>query len=338
MTTSKPENLERERPLPPKNNHFAVQLSDIQAAQHVIAELVSRTPLIRSLVLGQRMGCNLHFKAEVFQTTGSFKPRGALNKLHSLTNEEKERGVITISAGNHAQGLAYAASLMGIEATVVMPKHAVKSKVQATKSYGATVIHVPTGKDLMPKCRELMLERDLTLVHPFDDPFIIAGQGTIGLEILEDISTPPDVVVVPVGGGGLISGIAIALKSQNPAIKVIGVEPIGAAAMTQSLQQDSVVSLDTLETIADGLAAPFAGDLTLAYVKKYVDEIVLVSDDEIIAGLRLILDQAKILTEPAGAAGFAALLFEKIPIPEDALVVCVLSGGNIDQSFLKEML
>ncbi|MFQ5979890.1 MAG: threonine/serine dehydratase [Candidatus Heimdallarchaeota archaeon] len=324
--------------MPPKNNHFAVHLSDIQAAQHVIAGLVSRTPLIPSPALGRRMGYNLHFKAEVFQTTGSFKPRGALNKLHNLTNEEKKRGVITISAGNHAQGLAYAASLVGIEATVVMPQNAVKSKVQATKHYGAEVIHVPTGKDLMPKCRELMQERDLTLVHPFDDPLIIAGQGTIGLEILEDMPTPPDVVVVPVGGGGLISGIAIALKSQNPAIKVIGVEPTGAAAMTQSLQQNSVVSLEKLETIADGLAAPFAGEHTLAYVKKNVDEIVLVSDAEIIAGLRQILEQCKILTEPAGAAGFAALLFEKISIAGDAQVVCVLSGGNTDRSFLKEIL
>jgi len=294
--------------------------------------------MISSKTLGQRVGVNLHFKAEVFQKTGSFKPRGALNKLHNLTVEEKERGIITISAGNHAQGLAYAASLLGIKTTVVMPQTAVKSKIQATKGYGAEVILHGTGKDLMVKCRELMQERDLTLVHPFDDPFIIAGQGTLGLEILEDVSTPPDVVIVPVGGGGLISGVATALKSTDPTIKVVGVEPMVAAAMTQSLQQNSVVSLDKIDTIADGLAAPFAGEYTLAHVKKYVDELVLVSDEEIITALRLILERCKILTEPAGAAGFAALLFEKVTVPKGAQVVCVLSGGNIDRNHLKEIL
>lgn len=320
-----------------KNNHSWVRLSDILKAQRVIADHVHRTPLISSTNLGQQIGVKLQFKAEIFQRTGSFKPRGALNKLYHLTMEEKEQGVITISAGNHAQGLAYAASLMGIDATVVMPQAAVKSKIKATKSYGAEVILHQTSKDLMAKCRELQQERDLTLVHPFDDPFIIAGQGTIGLEILEDVATT-DVVVVPVGGGGLISGIATAIKSKNPMVKVIGVEPVGASAMAQSLMQDRVVSLNKIDTIADGLAAPFAGEYTLAHVKKYVDDLVLVSDEEIIAALRLILERCKILTEPAGAAGFAALLFEKVVIPKGAQVVCVLSGGNIDRSYLKEIL
>lgn len=320
-----------------KNNHFWVKLNDILKAQRVIADHVHRTPIISSTNLGQRIGVILHFKAEVFQKTGSFKPRGALNKLYHLTVEEKEQGVITISAGNHAQGLAYAASLMGINATVVMPQAAVKSKIKATIGYGAEVILHGTGKDLMTKCREIQQERDLTLVHPFDDPFIIAGQGTMGLEILKDVVTP-DVVVVPVGGGGLISGIATAIKSKNPKVKVIGVEPIGAAAMAQSLKQGTVVSLNNIDTIADGLAAPFAGEYTLAHVKKYVDEIVLVSDEEIIAALRLILERCKILTEPAGAAGFAALLFKKVVVPKGAQVVCVLSGGNIDRSCLKEII
>lgn len=320
-----------------KNNHFLVSLSNILKAQRVIADHVHRTPIISSTNLGQRIGANLYFKAEVFQKTGSFKPRGALNKLHHLTAEEKEQGVITISAGNHAQGLAYAASLMGINATVVMPQTAVKSKIKATKGYGAEVILHGTSKDLMTKCREIQQERVLTLVHPFDDPFIIAGQGTMGLEILKDVVTL-DVVVVPVGGGGLISGIATAIKSKNPKVKVIGVEPIGADAMVQSLKKGTVVSLNKIDTIADGLAAPFAGEYTLAHVKKYVDEIVLVSDEEIIAALRLILERCKILTEPAGAASFAALLFEKVVVPKGAQVVCVLSGGNIDRSYLKEIL
>ncbi len=320
-----------------KNNHSWVRLHDILKAQRVIADHIHRTPMISSTNLGQRIGVKLQFKAEIFQKTGSFKPRGALYKLYHLTMEEKEQGVITISAGNHAQGLAYAASLMGIDTTVVMPHAAVKSKIKATKGYGAEVILHQTGKDLMAKCCELQQERNLTLVHPFDDPFIIAGQGTIGLEILEDVATL-DVVVVPVGGGGLISGIAAAIKSKNPMVKVIGVEPVGASAMAQSLIQGSVVSLNKIDTIADGLAAPFAGEYTLAHVKKYVDDIVLVSDKEIIAALRLILERCKILTEPAGAAGFAALLFKKVIIPKGAQVVCVLSGGNIDRSYLKEIL
>lgn len=321
----------------PRNNHSLVGLKDILEAKRVIAGYLHRTPMIRSTTLGRRIGAELYFKAEIFQKTGSFKPRGALNKLKNLTEAEKARGVITISAGNHAQGLAYAASLLGIEATVVMPQTAVKSKVEATKGYGASVILHGSVKDLMPKCLELQQERGLTFVHPFDDLLIIAGQGTVGLEILEDVPTP-DVAVVPVGGGGLISGIATVLKASNPAMKIIGVEPIGAAAMSQSLQQNTVVHLDKADTIADGLAAPFAGEYTLAHVKHYVDEVVLVSDEEIIEALQLILERCKLLPEPSGAAGFAALLYKKIAIPQGAQVVCVLSGGNIDRSRLKAIL
>lgn len=317
----------------PRNNHSLVGLKDILEAKRVIAGHVHRTPMISSTTLGRRIGAELYFKAELFQKTGSFKPRGALNKLTNLTEAEKARGVITISAGNHAQGLAYGASLLGIEATVVMPQTAVKSKVEAAKGYGASVILHGSGKDLMSKCLELQEERGLTFVHPFDDLLIIAGQGTVGLEILEDVPTP-DVVVVPVGGGGLISGVATVLKASNPAVKIIGVEPIGAAAMSQSLQLNTVVHLDKTDTIADGLAAPFAGEYTLAHVKHYVDEMVLVSDEELIEALWLILERCKLLSEPSGAAGFAALLSKKIAIPQGAQVVCVLSGGNIDRSRL----
>ena len=320
-----------------RNNDSLVGLKDIIEAKRIIAGQVHRTPMISSTTLGRRIGAELYFKAENFQKTGSFKPRGALNKLINLTEAEKARGVITISAGNHAQGLAYAASLLGIEVTVVMPQVAVKSKVEATRGYGATVVLHGSGKDLMPKCLELQQERGLTFVPPFDDLLIIAGQGTVGLEILEDVAAP-DVVVVPVGGGGLISGVATVLKASNPGIKIIGVEPIGAAAMSQSLQQNTVVHLDKADTIADGLAAPFAGEYTLAHVKHYVDEMVLVSDEEIIEALQLILERCKLLIEPSGAAGFAALLSRKITIPQGAKVVCVLSGGNIDRSRLKEIL
>lgn len=320
-----------------RNNHSLVGLNEILAARRVIVDYLHRTPLIGSASLGKRIGAELYFKAELFQKTGSFKPRGALNKLKNLTEAEKKRGVITISAGNHAQGLAYAASLLGIEATVVMPQSAVKSKVEATRGYGASVILHGTGKDLMPKCLELQEERGLIFVPPFDDLHIIAGQGTVGLEILEDVPSP-DIVVVPVGGGGLISGVASVLKASNPAMKIIGVEPIGADAMWQSLQQNRVVHLDKADTIADGLAAPFAGEYTLAHVKQYVDEMVLVSDEEIIEALQLILERCKLLPEPSAAAGFAALLSKKFAIPRGAQVVCVLSGGNIDRSRLKEIL
>ncbi|UCG04739.1 MAG: threonine/serine dehydratase [Candidatus Heimdallarchaeota archaeon] len=315
-----------------------VNLQDIYLAKKIIANHVIHTPLISSTNLDRLKDMNLHFKAEIFQRIGSFKLRGVLNKFHNLTEEEKKRGVITISAGNHAQSLAYAASQLGIQAVVIMPYYAAKNKIEATKSYGAEVIMHENSKGLMDRCHELMEERELTLVHPFDDPDIIAGQGTIGLEILEDITEVPDVVVVPVGGGGLISGIASAIKLKNPEIKVIGVEPVGANAMYQSLRKNSVVSLNKIDTIADGLAAPFTGKYTLAHVKKYVDNIVLVSDEEILEALWLLLIQEKILTEPAGAAGFAALLTKKIEVPQSAQIVCVLSGGNINTNLLKTIL
>lgn len=321
-----------------KPRDLLVNLQDIIDARRVIAKHVYHTPLISSTGLGQIINMDLHFKAEIFQRIGSFKLRGVLNKFHHLTEDEKMRGVITISAGNHAQSLAYAASQLNIQAVVVMPKYSAKNKIKATKSYGAEVIIHENSKSLMDHCRELMEERELTLVHPFDDPFVIAGQGTIGLEIIEDLNGVPDIVVVPVGGGGLISGIASALKLKDPRVKVIGVEPVGANAMYQSLRMNSVVSLKKIDTIADGLAAPFSGKFTLAHAKEYVDDIVLVSDEEIIEALRLLLVQGKMLTEPAGAAGFAALLMKKIQVPQDAQVICVLSGGNIDTSLLKTIL
>jgi len=312
-----------------------VKLGDITNARQVIAGRVHRTPLMSSMALGQRTNTRLHFKAEVFQKTGSFKPRGAINKLHHLTQEERKKGVITISSGNQAQGLAYAASLFGTSATVVMPHTTPANKVNATKGYGAEVIL--TEGDLVTTFLEIQKERNLTLVHPFDDPYVVAGQGTIGLEILDDLPEV-DVVFVPVGGGGLISGIATAIKLKKPSVKIVGVEPIGASAMWQSLQRKAVVNLDKIDTIAEGLAAPFVGELNLALVQKYVDELVLVSDDEMIEAMGLLLERCKLLTEPAGAAGFAALLFQKASIPSGSEVVCVLSGGNIDRSRLGHFL
>ncbi len=317
--------------------HELVGLDEIHAAQRVIAGHLHRTPLFSAETLGRRIGAKLIFKAELLQKTGSFKPRGALNKLSSLSDAEKAAGVITMSAGNHAQGVAFAAGLLGIRATVVMPETAPQSKVDATRGYGATVVLHGTAKDLLPKVRELEEEQHLTFVHPFDDPLVIAGQGTVGLEILED-GPRPDIVVVPVGGGGLISGVAAALKRSDPSIKVIGVEPVGASVMIPSLRQNAPAHLEKAETIADGLAVPFVGDLNLAHVQHDVDDIVLVTDDEIIAAMRLIMERSKLVPEPSGAASFAALLAGKIPIPAGAQVVSIISGGNLDHSRLKAIL
>jgi threonine dehydratase len=213
----------------------------------------------------------------------------------------------------------------------------VQSKIDATVGYGALVVLHGSVKDLLPKCQEIQAERGLTFVHPFDDLLVIAGHGTLGLEMLEDVPEP-DIVIVPVGGGGLISGVAAAIKHQNPAVKVIGVEPVGAPAMHRSLEQNAVFHLDKADTIADGLAAPFVGEHNLAHVKHFVDDMVLVTDDEIIESLRLIMSRCKLQPEPSAAASFAALLFEKLSVPHYAKVICVLSGGNVDHSLLKQIL
>ena len=312
-----------------------IEQDDILAAREVIAGRVHRTPVIGSSYLGRQARVQLHFKLELFQKTGSFKPRGVLNKLHHLSPEDKQRGVITLSAGNHAQALAWAATQSGILSTVVMPATSVRSKIEATRSYGGEVIL--TEGDLLETCLTIQKERGLTLVHPFDDPMIIAGQGTVGLEILEDVPEV-DAVVVGVGGGGLISGIATALKAEKPEVKVIGVEPEGASAMTQSLQRGEPVHLDRVDTVADGLAAPFAGQHTLAHVQTYVDDMVIVSDQEIVEAMGLILERCKVVAEPAAASTLAALLSGKVSLPRDSTVVCVLSGGNVDRERLKALL
>jgi len=312
-----------------------IKQDDILAAREVIAGRVHRTPIIGSSYLGGQVGVQLYFKLELFQRTGSFKPRGVLNKLHHLSAADKQKGVITLSSGNHAQALAWAATQSGISSTVVMPATAVRSKIEATLNYGGEVIL--TEGDWLETCLTIQKERDLTLVHPFDDPMIIAGHGTIGLEILEDVPEV-DAVVVGVGGGGLISGIATAIKAEKPQVRVIGVEPEGASAMTQSLQRGEVVRLERVDTIADGLAAPFAGQHTLAHVQAYVDDMVIVSDQEIVEAIGLILEWCKVVAEPAAASTLAALLSGRVSLPQGSTVVCILSGGNIDRERLKALL
>ncbi len=312
-----------------------VELQDILAAREVISGHVHRTPVMGSAYFGEQAGVRLYLKLEMFQKTGSFKPRGVLNKLHHLSAEDKEKGVISLSAGNHAQALAWGARQSGIAATIVMPTKSVRSKVEATRGYGGLV--VLTDGDLLETCLAIQEEHGLTLVHPFDDPKIIAGQGTVGLEIADDVPDV-DVVVVGVGGGGLISGVAVAVKSKNPDVRVIGVEPEGASAMAQSVERGEPVHLARVDTIADGLAAPFAGTHTLAHVQAYVDELVTVSDEEIIRAMALILERTKAVAEPAASAALAAVLSGKLSLPQGSTVVCVVSGGNIDAERLKALL
>lgn len=314
-----------------------VSLEQIEEARSAIADRIHRTPLLSSNTLSKRTGTRAFLKAECLQRTGSFKVRGGLNKVRTLSQEERDRGLVAVSAGNHAQAVAFAATAAGAESTVVMPEAAPHSKVEASRRYGATVILHGTVFDAWALGLELSRERGLTFVHPYDDPDIIAGQGTAGLEIAEDLPDV-DVVIVPVGGGGLISGIAAAVKRKLPRCRVIGVEPVGAASLTAALTAGKSVQLETISTIADGLAAPHAGELVLEHAKELIDDVVLVSDDEIAQGLLFVLERAKLMLEPAGAAGVAALLAGRIRPEPGQRVVAMLSGGNIDLTRLRQLL
>jgi threonine dehydratase len=305
-------------------------LASVHAARERIAGRVRVTPTMSASRLGDRVGVRLMLKCENFQKTGSFKARGALNKLSQLDNATRERGVVTFSAGNHAQSLAWAGRAAGVKATVVMPTYASRAKVEASREYGAEVVlHGSSGLEALDRARELEKERGLTFVHPFDDEFVAAGQGTAGLELLEQVPDV-DVVVVPIGGGGLIAGLLVAIKESNPKIRVYGVEPIGAAAMRRSLDAGHPVSLDKVSTIADGLAAPMAGNLNFEIVRKYVDDVVLIDDALIRDAVGDLLFSAKLLAETGGAAATAAVLGRAIPFREGECVAAIVSGGNID--------
>ena len=310
-------------------------LEDIQRAQARIGGRVRVTPVMSSATIGDELGVRLALKAELFQKTGSFKPRGVFNKLLSMDPADRSRGLVSLSAGNHAAALAYGAAAAGATATIVMPAGAMPSKVEATRRYGGEVVQ--TDGSLLDTCLALQRERDLTMVHPFDDLAVMAGQGTVGLELLEQV---PDagMVVVPVGGGGLISGIAAAVKLQHASVRLVGVEPEGADAMSRSLEQGAPAHLEKVDTIADGLAPPFAGEHTFRHVQQFVDEIVRVTDSEIIDALQVLLQRCKLAAEPAGAASLAALLAGKISPAAGSTVVCVISGGNIGLNVLKQML
>ncbi len=306
-----------------------LSVEDFVSARARIADRIHCTPIQTATLLGEAIGAPLRLKCENFQKTGSFKVRGALNKLTQLSPADRERGVITISAGNHAQAVAWAARATGIPCTVVMPAAASKVKATATADYGADVIMHGDVHEAFDKVHQLERERNLKFIHPFDDPQIIAGAGSVGLEILEQY---PDVrtVVVPIGGGGHISGIAGAIKTQRPDIRIVGVEPEASCAMRQSLDAGHAVQLESMgTTVADGLAPPMVGELNYEFVKAYVEDVVLVSDEEILRGLEAIFTRAKLVTEPSGAASVGALLCGRIPLADDDRVLAVLSGGNI---------
>lgn len=308
-----------------------VTLDDIHRAAEAIAGRVHRTPVLRSTALGERWGVRLDLKAELFQRTGSFKARGALTKVLALSPEERARGVITVSAGNAGAALAYASASVGIPGTVVMPATAVPAKVAATRAYGADV--VLTDGDLLESYLRTQEQTGRVPVHPFDDPAVVAGQGTVGLEIAEDV---PDVevVLVPVGGGGLVSGVACALSALLPGARVIGVEPETADVMTRSLQAGHPVRLPGARSVADGLAAPMGGQVPLAHVQRFVERVVRVSDEDILRALPLALSRTKLLLEPSAAAPLAALMTGVLDLPPGTRVVSVASGGNVDLSLL----
>lgn len=300
-------------------------LEMIKEAQETIKGVARVTPLTPA----KKLGRNVYIKAENLQMTGAFKLRGAYNKISSLTPEERAKGVIACSAGNHAQGIAYSATKLGIKSIICMPAGAPLSKVEATRNYGAEVVLVPgVYDDAAAEANRLVEEKGYTFAHPFNDEYVMAGQGTIGLEILEQLPEV-DQVVVPIGGGGIIAGIACAIKNIKPECKVIGVQAAGAASMYTSRREGHPVTLPSVSTIADGIAVKRPGDLTFELCEKYVDEIVTVKEDEIATAILALMEDQKTVAEGAGATSVAAVMFGKVDAT-DKKTVCVVSGGNID--------
>jgi threonine dehydratase len=312
-------------------------IQDIRDARARIRDSIYLSPFSRSETFSQLTGNSIYFKLDNLQMTGAFKERGALNKILLLTEDERNRGVIAASAGNHAQAVAYHAAKRGIAVEICMPLTTPVTKVSATRQYGAEVVLVGANYD--EACQEAMRrchERKLTFIHPFDDEAVIAGQGTIGLEMLE-VKSDLDAVVIPVGGGGLIGGISCAIKETNPAIRVIGVEAAGLAPMKAAMEKHKLVTLPPGKTIADGIAVRRAGDITFPLAQKYVDEIVTVDDEEIANAILVMLEKEKTLTEGAGAVGAAAMLNEKVAMHGKNVGV-LISGGNIDVTLLSRII
>lgn len=316
-------------------HNVMLNLDNFYRARYVLSRIIRRTDLIHAPKINEES--DIYLKPENLQTTGSFKLRGACYKISQLSEEEKARGVIACSAGNHAQGVALGATSHGIKSLICLPEGAPISKVEATRRYGAEICLVPgVYDDAYQRAIQLRDEHGYTFIHPFDDEHVIAGQGTIGLELLEQL---PEVeaIVVPIGGGGLISGIAYAVKSLNPKVKIYGVQALGAPSMLQSIESHAKERLLSVSTIADGIAVKEPGDLTYEICCKYVDAVVTVTEDEICAAILALMEQQKLVAEGAGAVSVAAAMFNKIPI-KGKKTICVVSGGNIDVNILSRVI
>ena len=315
-----------------------VNLNDIRQAYDRISDVIEKTPCDFSESLSRMYGCQLYLKLENLQLTGSFKPRGALNKMLQLTDEQKAAGVVAASAGNHAQGVAFAAKKLGIKATIVMPETTPLAKIRGTEEFGASIVlHGSRYGEAYEKAYQLQQQHGYTFIHAFDDPKVIAGQGSMGLEILEQVPDV-DVVIVPIGGGGLISGTSIAIKEQRAEVKIIGVEAERIPAMKNSIEAGQVETCHPASTIADGISISRVGEHTFPLVQKYVDEIVTVSEENIATAIMMLLEREKTLAEGAGAVGFAALSKGYIKNIKDKKVVIAISGGNIDMTRLMVIL
>ena len=312
-----------------------VTLQDIKNAKETIKDIVKQTDILESAKLSAMTGANVFYKCENLQKTGSFKVRGACNKIANLTEEEKANGVIASSAGNHAQGVALGAKMTGINATIVMPDTAPLAKVTATKGYGAEVVlNGLVYDDAYAKAVEIQKETGATFLHPFNDKYVIAGQGTIGLEILEQLDGKVDTILCPIGGGGIIAGIAVAAKGINPNIKIVGVQTANIPSMQESMKNGEVTTAFKSTTIADGIAVKTPGDVTFEIINELVDEVVVVEEDEIAQGMLFLMENQKVVAEGAGAVTTAALLSGKYVPKKDENVVCVISGGNVDVNTL----
>ena len=310
-------------------------LDKVYHAGYVLKNVIRKTDVIKAPRINPE--ADVYLKTENLQTTGSFKIRGSYYKISQLSDEEKSRGVIACSAGNHAQGVALAATKNGIKSLICLPDSAPISKVEATKRYGAEVCLVKgVYDDAYNRALELRDKEGYTFIHPFNDEQVIAGQGTIALEIIDQIADL-DAVVVPIGGGGLISGVAYTIKNLNPNVKVYGVQATGAPSMANSIHDGHIERLDSVSTIADGIAVKEPGDLTYEICKQYVDEIVTVSDDEIAAAILALIEQQKLIAEGAGAVSVAAVMFNKVPV-KGKKVCCLVSGGNIDVTILSRVI